>query len=151
MSISFSVFGKGLSLLRTLKLRVTFCLIPSMWLSQVKYFLMSTPRHVTDLTLSNSVSNKERAISSSRLATLCLDPTTIKSVFNTFRVSLLAESQEAIPLRSFDILFCRAGKMQSENVKFVSLVNNLATFCPHGGTSIIFGDKQGIYGTLPVK
>ena len=127
MLIRFSVFRKGLTLLRTLTLRVTFCLILSMWLSQVKYSSMSTPRHLTVLTFSNSVSNKERAISSSRFATLCLDPTTIKSVFNTFRVSLLAESQEAIPLRSFDILFCRTGKLQPENVKFVSSANNLAT------------------------
>ena len=117
--VRFSVFRKGLTLLRTLKLRVTFCLILSMWSS------MSIPRHLTDLTFSNSVSNKERAISSSRLATLFLDPTTIKSVFNTFRVSLLAESQEAIPLRSFAILFCRAGKLQPENVTFISSANNL--------------------------
>ena len=33
-----------------------------MWLSQVKYSSISRPRHLTELTFSNSVSNKERAI-----------------------------------------------------------------------------------------
>ena len=49
----------------------------------VSYLTSGYPKfkHLTECTFSNSVSNKESAISYSRLATLCLDPITIKSLF----------------------------------------------------------------------